>query len=236
MTLDAFYNIAPGRGDTTANRELAALLEHYRPRVLGLAEAIGYRLNTAVPGYRLLRDTSRPGRANIAAYVRNDVTATIRWTDLHTTWARTDHPGPHPARSILRLRLRGNGTVIVAHAPPVTRPGPGSSVPARREHYAALLALMAPWTTTGWRERAKVWRHAARRTPCLLLCDPNAAPGDPVSMRSLAAAVGGTTTDTGHIEGVVARHAHVTARFVTEAGGVVLRSDHRHALLVKSTP
>lgn len=214
---DALYNLGAGRRLFRVVAEVLAILLRLRPRSLVLLEAIGYRLPRRVPGYQLVRDVSRPGRANIAVYVRKGLLQHRRWVDLQLTWDRTETDGTHPARSILRLRLNDE-ILLAAHAPPKTREGEGSSVPARREHADVLVALL--------RET---------NLPVLLLCDPNAAPTEPVGTAVIAHRIGGTYVDgIGNIEGVVARRLEVTAKFVRTVGGVRLGSDHGHALVVNS--
>ena len=105
-----FYNCAPA-GDPGRRlqlpRELSALAKS-GPRVIGLAETIGYDL-PKLGGYTLIRDTSRPGRANVAAYVeKGHDLRDVTWHDLTQTWSRTEHPGTHPARSWLEFYLDGD--------------------------------------------------------------------------------------------------------------------------------
>src|SRR5690349_5574597 len=92
-----FYNIGPGRDHDVVTDEILAILAT-NPPVLAGCEAIGYQLPW-VQGYTLIRDRSTRSRANIFAYVRNDLTpGRKRWFDLKETWRRTKHPGLHEPR------------------------------------------------------------------------------------------------------------------------------------------
>lgn len=134
-----------------------------KPAVIGVVEALGNHL-PELPGYTLIRDTSTPSRANIAAYVRDDLDPThIQWHDLKVGWARTKYPGNHEPRSILTFRIGGRFRVIVAHHPPA-----GAGKRARAEHFARLVTLL---------NRNLLW-------PVALLWDANGA------ARTLAAVTG----------------------------------------------
>lgn len=217
-----FYNLATlqtrrekGQSDPAkqVRREVAGLLS-MKPAVLGLAEAVGHNL-PAMEGYRLIRDRSVPGRANIAAYVRRTPAYDItrhRWIDLKETWPRRQHPGAHDPRSFLSLWL-GGVKVIVAHQAPR-----GSDTwDAQLEGVNVLEDLMDT-------------RVATR--PVVTLADWNRRRGESgPGPSTVAARVGGkvigrkidaaVVTDVKKVSGV---------RYVHRAGGVALLSDHPHAL------
>jgi hypothetical protein len=207
-----FYNLGPGRSSIAVTHELQGMAV-MSPRVIGLCEAIGYPLPD-LEGYRLVRDTSRPGRANVAAYVRRDLDYRWhRWHDLTQTWPRTEHPGTHPPRSILELRI-GPMQVIVHHQPPRTRHE--DSRRGQLEGVIVLDGLMGP-----------SWWSTSRRRPRLLLLDANRRPGVPgPGPDSLALRIGGTVH--GHeIDGAVSRR--FTPRRVLyrlRVPGATLHSDH----------
>lgn len=154
----AFENLGPADRPFQIDRELRALAnllnpdpDRRRPKVLGVCEAVGKVLPDTLTPYRLIRDRSTPSRANIALYLlaRLHVEA-IRWHDLRETWPRTEHPGIHEPRSILRVEVEG-WRVLVGHAPPIA-PESGK---ARDEWHDAMVDLM---TSVG---------------PVLALVDPN---------------------------------------------------------------
>lgn len=219
-----FYNCAPA-GDPGRKlqlpRELSALAKS-GPRVIGLCEAIGYDL-PSLGGYRLIRDTSRPGRANVAAYVEKTHGLTdVQWHDLHETWSRTEHPGTHPARSWLELFLNDD-QFIIGHQPPK---GTDNTLRAQREGVNLVVGLMAPWIAHG-NGRGKDRRRMA-------LADWNrnkydVGPGPAEIARRIGGEVNGS-----HIDAAVSRNFDVhEAIYVETVQGTTLRSDHPSALVVR---
>lgn len=98
-----FYNVGAGRHNGVVQAELAAMCAGRRVVGVALAESIGYCL-PSIAGYRRHRDLTSPSRRNLALYTRRTHTAKAtkaRWVDQRITWARTQHPGQHPPRSIL---------------------------------------------------------------------------------------------------------------------------------------
>lgn len=180
----AFYNLAPpgdpNRGSVRVALESNAIVNNdptdlfrRRPKVFGVCEAIGRSL-PSLDRYDLLRDTSRASRANLAVYVLDHLDhGRAEWIDLKETWPRTEHPGTHPPRSLLVVRVE-DWTVCVSHAPP-TAPGAG---PARAEWVKAARAFMAG------------------PGPRLLLSDPNALPVDVAGVEH-----GGTPIEHAHVRG-----------------------------------
>ncbi len=220
-----FYNCAPagdpGRREQLP-KELRALVRS-GPRVLGLCETIGYTL-PALDGYDLIRDTSRPGRANIAAYVEKqgrDLTD-VRWHDLDQTWSRTEHPGTHPARSWLEFFLDGD-QFIIGHQPPK---GTDNVLASQREGVELVVDLMAPWITHG-NGRGKNRRRMALADWNRRRYEFGPGPGE------IARRIGGEVNGS-HIDAAVTRNWHVLeAIYVETIRGTTLRSDHPSALVVR---
>ena len=138
-----FYNLKVGRPIADVARELRAILASQRPAVLGMCEANGYDL-PRIAGYTLVRDRSSMSRANLAAYVRSDLEHRARYVDLRRKWWRTKHPGLHPARSILIIRI-GWFRVLVVHQAPKRARG---SLEAQLEGITALVRIMRRWVRT----------------------------------------------------------------------------------------
>jgi hypothetical protein len=212
-----FYNLGPGRSSIRISQELRGMAS-MRPRVIGLVEAIGYPLPD-LPDYRRVRDTTRPSRANVAAYVRRDLTVkSVKWHDLSQTWPRTEMPGTHPPRSILELRVNGS-QVIVYHAPPQTKHP--DSFKGQQEGIAALTRLMAPGVGA--------W---SKKRPRVALMDANRRPGEPgPGPDKLAAAIDGTTRGT-RIDCAVTRKQPVDrVLYRRHVPGAELGSDHKWGAL-----
>lgn len=200
------------------------------PNGLALNEAIGWHL-PRVHGYDLVHDRSRPGRANIALYLRTDrKLGRPWWTDLRQTWSRTKHPGQHPPRSILSRRY-GALQVTVAHQPPRYT---DNVIPAQREGIDALVRIMAPWTRHTWLIRPTTSRRRQRARARIVLMDANrsplASPREP-GPAQLARRIGGTVLARG-IDCAVIRNVKGHSAYTTAVNGVHLHSDHRHALIV----
>lgn len=220
------YNLAPpdirpgsrAQQNASANREIRGLLapdrRGRRPAALVVQEAIGYQLEP-VPGYRLIRDRSTPGRANVAAYVLDGLGPLhTEWVDARETWKRTDHPGRHPARSYVAFNV-GNVRVIGGHQAPITRNH--DTLAAQREGVRIVSRLM----------------HAYHG-PSVVLWDANRKPGDSgPGPSTLAHEVGGRVAGTG-IDNAVIRGALTVRRawYVTRVRGRRLLSDHRHAFRI----
>lgn len=94
------YNIRVGRDGRQVARELRAMLGQRRTFLVLLTEAAGYAI-PQVASHRLVRDRSKPERANLALYVRRGHYVADRWVDLEQTWRRTEHDGQHDPRAIL---------------------------------------------------------------------------------------------------------------------------------------
>lgn len=168
-----FYNLESWRGRDVVP-EIRALLED-RPLLLGLCECLGNRL-PEVPGYRLIRDGSRKSRANIAAYVRDDVPLEgIEWIDLSGTWPRTQGPGVHEARSYLLLTL-GRMHVVVWHQPPKNA---RNAWTLQLEGINRVVARLAPWRRRPWRKaRSRVRVLLSKLRPRLVIGDANRRKGE----------------------------------------------------------
>lgn len=138
-----FVNADNWRGDATAD-ELESIAGH-QPHVIAFVEATGNRL-PPIEGYRRIADSSTASRRNIVCYVRDDLKVShIVWTDMRHGWDRTENPGRHEPRSILRCRIGGRTRLFVAHGP-----DPRAKGPAIREHtlrLAALVNLNPLWPT-----------------------------------------------------------------------------------------
>lgn len=139
-----FLNLGPGSSTTNreADADINAIL-HTRPALaLGCESDKKGPLPPAPKDYVKIRDTSRPGRSNIFAYVHDPHgKMEWHWSDCTTEFPRAEHPnlGPHPARSILRFPFQGQ-QIVVAHKPPLWR-GAG---PARWEHDNRVRRMMNP--------------------------------------------------------------------------------------------
>jgi hypothetical protein len=223
-----FYNLDNGRPHDVVQRELEAIAST-GPAFIGGCEATGYQFDP-LPGLVLARDRSRPARANIASWVREDLARdpTHRWHDLKTVWPRTDFPGTHEPRSY-QHRLLGWIPVLTAHQPPphlghLTEVG-------QAEGIEVLARAMAPWLRSGWEERPAEQRERALARPRVLLWDANRRPGEPgPGPTMLAEQIGGRTV--GHrIDGAVLCGDAEPSRveYPERVAGVELKSDHHHA-------
>lgn len=196
------------------SRELAAIAST-GAALIAVAEAIGYRL-PRLDGHVLVRDTSTPGRANVALYVRRDLLLRrIKWHDQRETWGRTQHPGQHPARSILSCRVN-HALVIVDHQPPK---GTDNVLASQQESLNTVARIARrPWN---------------RLLACLVLTDANRTPSEPSSVpgpRQLAKRIAGQVHGD-RIDCLVTRGLDVDhLAYVHRVAGVLLKSDHRHAL------
>ena len=219
-----FYNCAPagdpGRREQLP-KELRALAKS-GPRVIGLAEAIGYAL-PKLDGYTLIRDTTEPSRSNIATYVEKGLPLDlVTWHDLSQTWSRTEHDGLHPARSWLEFHLDGD-QFIVGHQPPKFT---DNVLPSQREGVNLVVDLMAPWIAHG-NGRGKDRRRMALADWNRSKYEVGPGPGE------IARRIGGEVHGT-HIDAAVTRNWDVhEAVYVETIRGTTLRSDHPSALVVR---
>lgn len=203
------YNVRPRSERKHPNESVAAEIRALladSPAVLGLQEVIGYDL-PEVPGYRLIRDTSRPGRANIAAYVREGLgRVSVTWRDGRETWRRTEHEGQHPARSYLGLGFGTTGVVVGHQAPPTRYHDTGA---ARREGVKIVRDLLAPYD-----RGAVLWDANARAG--------DGGPGPDL----LAQLLGGWVAGDG-IDNVVGKGARrIASAYFRSVNGVRLNTDH----------
>lgn len=227
-----FYNCAPPspeRGSTRLARELEAIVDD-KPVLVGLAETIGYSL-PELRGYTKIRDTSTPGRANVAVYLRTDHQASrVTWFDMHQTWPRTDHPGTHPARAWVELRFDGGVQALVGHQGPKLPPRAGGAETTRRvqqEGIAFLTRRLAPWLRDDWPARSEKQKARSLHRPRIVLADWNRGPlEDGPGQRDLARTINAVAVGT-HIDGAVVRGATVTgAHYANVFEGVRLGTDH----------
>jgi len=223
-----FYNLDNGRPPGVVRGELEAIAST-APAFIGCCEAVGYDLEP-LPGLALARDCSRPGRANIASWVRDDLAGDLeqRWLDLATTWPNTDRPGTHWPRSFQSV-LVGRIPVFIAHQPP---PHLGELTDVgQAEGVEALSRAIAPWHRSDWTRRVPEEQERARSRPRVLLWDANRRPGDAgPGPTLLARMIHGRSV--GHrIDGaVVSGIAHASRiEYPERVDGVRLGSDHHHA-------
>lgn len=219
-----FYNLDNHRDDAQVARELHAIAAT-SPTEIALVECIGNRLPN-LPGYDLIADDSRPGRANIAAYVRHRLPVHgIRWHDREETWSRTEGPGIHPPRSDLEYRL-GRVQRLIAHQPPK---GTDNTTAAQAEGIDVLAAAMRP------HRPKRIARAVERLRPRLLTWDANRRSGEPgPGPDQLAKRVGGKVTLGDRIDQALGRRVRVhSAAVVDTFAGVRLRSDHGHAIRLR---
>lgn len=215
MSIIYAYNLATGPerklSSGAAQRqvfsEVRALLST-RPYAVTLCEAINWTLLPS-PGYVLLRDTSTPGRENVAAYVKSSSYLGHRWVDLKETWPRTDHPGEHPARSILVIRLK-SVQLIALHQPPRA-----AGAAAMEEGLTAVERILKP----GFLK--------SRFRPRIAIGDYNARCGERFGPDKLS----GRVADCHHIDTAVTRNVRVSGvTYPTAVNGLKLSSDHNHVL------
>lgn len=225
-----FYNLDNNRPNETMSREVKALLGE-RPAVLGLCEANGYDLPGA-PDYTLIRNTSKPGRANLAAYVKSNLTVSdIKWLDCEETWTKTNPgaTGQHWPRSILEFRA-GRLKAWVAHQPPK---GTDNTKAAQKEGIDKLTARMAPWTREDWSDKTDAEKADAKDQARVLLWDANRKPTESgPGPKSLCANIdgwhSGEKIDLACWRGGETKNGK-DIRYFNSAGGVKLCSDHGHA-------
>ena len=173
-----FYNLDNYRDAGQVKKEIKALLAS-EPHVLGLCECVG-NVIPGLDGWKLIRDTSRPGRENLAAYVRKNVPyAEVRWWDLEETWTKTAEgaTGQHWPRSWLEFRLgEGKGVqTIIGHQPPK---GTDNVKASQQEGIDLLVRRMAPWKRDDWEEKSEEEQANNLACPRLALADYNRKAGE----------------------------------------------------------
>lgn len=222
------YNTGPSRPDRQVADEIRAILST-GPGVLGLNEVVGNRLPD-VDGYQLLRDTSSRSRANVAAYVRDDLPVThVRWDDLHQTWTGPKTGTRHDPRSFLSFHAARIPVTIAHQAPRWT----DNEYPAQWEGLDTLTRRLAPWTAKrAWAKKRPKARRVARRRPRLALGDMNRTGRDTgPSPAILAQRIGGRLVEPRRIDTAVVRHATGSqVRLVRKVAGIKLGTDHPGAL------
>lgn len=220
-------HVSPAEGQRQVTAELHAMASD-KPAGIGLNEAIGWHL-PPLPGYDLVRDTSTPSRANVAAYVRVGLLRNHRWVDHHQTWRKTRHAGIHPARSTLVLDLVGT-EVIVAHNPPRFT---DNTLVAQRELVYRVARIMAPTRRPEFKDLPGPRQSAELARPRLVVWDANqpvTAGLDVFGPAYLAHLVGGQVFGRG-IDCAVGRNVRCrSVRYLTSLRGVRFRSDHKHAV------
>ena len=225
------YNLDNFRPDRQVQVELEAIARTWRPKRIVIVEAIGNHL-PELPGYWLLWDRSRPGRENLAAYVRKVPgrrRPRFRYQDLEETWTRTERPGTHWPRSI--LIVGGIVQLVVWHAPPK---GTDNVRASQQEGNDALVPIVAPWLRPGRRFRTRLARKAAELRPRILAGDFNRTPvedgpGPGELIRKAGLKLAGAGIDLLLYRGGIWATSWT---YVTHAGDVELRSDHKRALVV----
>lgn len=226
-----FYNLDNNRDPQQVVKEVKALLRmdkpvDDRPVLLGMCEATGYDLPD-LKGFHKVRDRSTKSRANIAAYVRNDVWAGgLKWVDLSHTWSRTNPgaSGQHEPRSYPVFKL-GQMQALVHHQAPKQC---DNAQAAQQEGIDSLVATMKP--------AADANQHQTDRAR-ICVADMNKRKGDPApGPDQLAKQIGGTNSAP-KIDTVVWRgQGKVTdVAYPSKVNGVKLKSDHGHALRFKFT-
>lgn len=227
----AFYNLRVGRPAGQVEKEIRAILNEWRPAILGLCEALGYDL-PGVQDYVKIRDASSKSRENIAAYVKASLDGPdkIQWHDMEETWSRTERPGTHEARSWLEFRA-GKLQALIGHQPPK---GTDNTKAAQSEGIELCKKRMAPWTRADWSERSEEDKADAKAQARIALADWNRKPGEEgPGPTQLAEKIGGYTIGK-KIDGAVARQAELVSSSYPEwAGSVDLCSDHLCAFSCK---
>lgn len=220
--VQTFYNLATAherglphtQAQAQVDQEIRAQLA-LGPKVAGYVETIGWRL-PRVPGYTLIRDTSRPGRSDVAAYVSKAAKLTrIRWHDLTDTWGKTNPgaAGQHAARSFLSFRADGVKEVVAHLAPPHTG---AAGIAAQRQEYAAIARVV-----NGRLQGARFLHR-----PAVILGDynPNATEHGALT---LAQMIHGQAANTTRADNVVVRGLVVHGlHYLTHIGGLQMNSDH----------
>jgi hypothetical protein len=224
------YNLDNFRPAGQVERELRAIAGVWRPKRIVIIETIGNQL-PELAGYWLLWDRSRPGRENLAVYVRKRIgrrRPRTRYVDLEATWSNTERPGTHWPRSI--LIVSGVVQLVVWHAPPK---GTDNVLASQLEGVHALVPIVAPWRRPGRARMTAAARKVAELRPRVLAGDFNRTtledgPGPAVIRDQAGMKVAGVGIDLLLYRGGL----NVTGwHNVQRAGDVELRSDHKHALV-----
>jgi hypothetical protein len=227
----AAYNLGPAgdRPRRQGRREILAILRKRdakgrRRKVLALFEAIDWRLPRVMPwllGYRLIRDTSTPGRANLALYVLRRLKVTdVEWIDHEREWPRVLHDGNHPARATLFCRVEDWPT-IVGHGPQAATPEFWERFMSREraQHTAVKINEARD-------ECLSIWVRLLRaHDRVLLLTDPNGL-GDDLMRAVSGMRTGGTAVEAAHVKG-----GALSWRTRAVVNGVRMLSDHKRVLL-----
>lgn len=228
-----FYNLRVGRNGAQVARELRAMAST-KPLTIELVEALGYDL-PKLDGYKLLRDTSTRGRANVAAYARDDYPVKGPWwIQCHETWDRPKGPGRHWPREHMVYTF-GRMQRIVGHVPP--RYGNDNAYASQRESIVKIADRMAPWRNNEghWRQTSRTGRLYNRLRPRAATCDFNRTKGEINGPSMLAHLIGGKAHGE-RIDATVVRNVRVQSiRAVSSVKRVALRSDHGHAMRIAWT-
>ena len=210
------YNLDNSRNPDQVEKEIRAI-GGLGDDVLCFCEAGGYPM-PGLTGYVLFRDTSRPGRANLATYCRVEYQIDrdrCAWWDLHETWTRTNPgaSGQHPPRSIYELVI-GRVQLLNVHQPPK---GTDNTHDAQAEGIDKLAGRMTPGDPDG-QDRPRVAVGDFNRRP------DEDGPGP----FTLANRIDGYTTGAKIDCAVRRKMGAQQVNYPTTAGGVQLKSDHGH--------
>lgn len=230
-----FYNLDNNRDPKQVEREVRGILTGWRPAILGLCECNGYP-KWGVEDYVLIVDESKPGRANLRAYVKASINRDPeKWHDCKQTWSRTNPgaSGQHWPRSILEFRA-GRLQVLIAHQPPK---GTDNVKKSQKEGTDKLTARMAPWSRDDWAARTDDDKATAKTQARLVLWDANRRTGEgDYGPDTLTRAISGYAVNQ-RIDGCVYRGgtcANITYPTKTN-DGTTLKSDHKHAFRCEVT-
>lgn len=228
-----FYNLDNYRAADQVKREIRALLDG-GPDLLALCECIG-NVVPGVDGYKLIRDTSRPGRENIALYVAKDLPVDdVAWYDCDETWTKTAEgaTGQHWPRSWLDLRLC-DVQLIVGHQPPK---GTDNVKASQQEGIDLVRRRMAVWERDDWDDKTDEQQAKQMCRPRIALADWNRGPDeDGPGPKQLRNAIEGYQLGQ-QIDAAVCRGDEcwtVDAKYVHAPNGVELESDHHDALIAR---
>ncbi|UQS95153.1 hypothetical protein Pam4_10 [Pseudanabaena phage Pam4] len=225
-----FCNLDNHRDPKQVAREVRAVLAT-GPAWLEMCETVGNVL-PEVPGYHLIRSTANPSRANVAAYVRDDLPVTrVRWHQHTVTWPRTEGPGIHPARCTLEYRAAGIQR-LVGHQPPK---GALTVLAGQKEGVEIAARAMTPWKRKDYPRHRRI---VERLRPRGIAWDSNrrwAEPGP--GPKTLASAIRGEGWFKTRIDNWVTRHLTVTAESVVSIipnGGTGVRFMGDHGYLIRA--
>jgi hypothetical protein len=166
-----FLNLGPPSKVSVAEAaaDIRAILESGVDWLVG-CEAVGKGQLPRVESHEVIRDRTRPSRANIYAYARKGQIKSFKWEDMVLKFDREPgRPGKHPPRSYTKYRANRVHNKV-AHHPPAW-PGTGA---AREEHLRRLRHDFAPWTDHEYWERIKQsTREQLKARPQVLFWDRN---------------------------------------------------------------